>query len=111
MHKSVAAGLDAEGAAAAAGALHIRVIELEPGALDGLNVVDLHSVEIHLAHLVYKHLQAVELIHIVGRILLTIEGHVVAKTGASSTATRRAVGAGSCWFMISLTLLAAVSVS
>src|SRR5260370_16577921 len=53
--------LNAEGAAAAAGALHIGIVELEPRAFNRLDVIDFNSVQIHGAHLVYRDLQSVEL--------------------------------------------------
>ena len=58
--------LNAEGTAAAASALHVRVIELEARAFYGLNVVDFHAIQIHGAHLVYGDLEPIEVHHIVG---------------------------------------------
>lgn len=45
-----------EGAAAPAGALDVRIVELEARALDRLDVVDRHTIQIHLAHLVDHYL-------------------------------------------------------
>src|SRR5271156_6572619 len=83
--------LDAEGAATAAGALDVRVVELEARTFDGLDVVDLHAVEIHLAHLVDENLQAVELINAV-RVFIhgVFKGHVVAEARAASAPHRNA---------------------
>src|SRR5690349_1771728 len=39
--------LNAEGAAAPAGALHIGIVELESGAFNRLDVIDLNPVQIH----------------------------------------------------------------
>ena len=44
--------LDAEGAAAAAGALDVGVVELEAGAFERFDVVDFHALKVHGAHLV-----------------------------------------------------------
>src|SRR6202158_5350964 len=43
--------LNAEGAAAAAGALDVGVVELEAGTFEGFDVINLHAIEIHGAHL------------------------------------------------------------
>src|SRR5208337_3641297 len=58
--------LDAERAAAAAGALHIGVVELEASALESLDVVDLNAVEVHGAHLIHGNLESVEVQDLVG---------------------------------------------
>ena len=44
--------LNAEGTAAAAGALHIGIVKLESRTLDALDVIDLNPLEIHRTHLV-----------------------------------------------------------
>src|SRR6267378_829907 len=49
--------LDAEGTAAAAGAVDVGIIELESRAFNRLDVIDLDSVQIHGAHLVNRNLQ------------------------------------------------------
>src|SRR2546425_10224257 len=82
--------LDAEGAAAAAGALHMRVVELEPRTFKRLDVVNLHSVQIHRAHLVHGNLQAVELEHVIRLIGLILEGHVILESRASPAHNRDA---------------------
>src|SRR5712664_3996267 len=77
--------LDAERAAAAAGALDVGIIELESRAFNRLNVIDLDSVQIHGAHLVDGNLQTIKLENLVrirGRVL---KRHVVLETGASAT--------------------------
>src|SRR5215469_14670519 len=71
---------DAERAAAAAGGLHVRVIELEAGAFEGLDIVDFHALEIHRAHLIDGDFQAVEIHHFIGIVGLVFKGHVVLKT-------------------------------
>src|SRR5665213_167656 len=83
-----ATGLDAEGTATAASALDVRVVELEASTLEGLDVVDLNSIQIHLAHLVDQDLDTVELVNVVRRILLTIKGHVVAEPRTSAAHDR-----------------------
>src|SRR4051812_20894449 len=76
--------LYAERTAAAAGAFHIRVIELKPGTLKSLNVIDLYAVQVHFAHLIHEHLDAVEFVNVISRIFLVVERHVVAESGAST---------------------------
>jgi len=79
------AWLDAEGAAAAAGALDVRVVELEARTFDCLDVVNLHAVEIHFAHLIYENFQAIEFINVVAILIdLVLESHVVAETRATA---------------------------
>src|SRR5271170_6933831 len=51
--------LDAEGAAAAAGALYVGVVELEAGTFERFDVVDFDAIEIHGTHLVDSDLHAV----------------------------------------------------
>ena len=48
--------LNAEGAAAAAGALDIGIVELEAGTFERLDVVDFNAIKIHGAHLVDRYL-------------------------------------------------------
>ena len=55
------AGLDREAATAAAGALHVRVVELEPRAVEPFDVVDLGAVEVLVAQRVDVELDAVRL--------------------------------------------------
>ena len=49
-------GLRAEGAAAAAGRFHIRIVELESGAFQRLDIIDLHAIQIEQACLVNEKL-------------------------------------------------------
>src|SRR6185437_12505276 len=84
-------GLDAEGGAAAAGAFHVGIIELEAGAFDGFDVVDGNAVEVHLAHLIDEDFEAVKFVNIVaGFVDLILESHVVAESGAASAYDRHA---------------------
>jgi len=76
--------LNAKRAAAAASALHVRVIELEAGAFDGLNVVDLDAIQVHRAHLVDRDLEPVKINDLIGLIGLVFKCHVVLETGAAS---------------------------
>src|ERR1019366_5495921 len=76
--------LNADRAAAAASALDIGVIELETRAFQCLDVIDGHAFEVHLAHLVNQHLEAIELVDIIGGIFLVLKSHVVAEAGAAS---------------------------
>lgn len=83
--------LDAEGAAAAAGAFHVGIVEFEAGAFDGFDVVDGNAVEIHLAHLIDEDFETVKFVNIVaGFVDLVFESHVVAKSGAAATYDRHA---------------------
>src|SRR5271157_694496 len=77
-------GLDAEGAAAAAGALDVGVVELEAGTFEGFDVVNFHALEIHRTHLVHGDFQAVEIDDFVGIVGLVFKCHVVLETGTSA---------------------------
>jgi hypothetical protein len=76
---------NAKRAAAAARALHVRVIELEAGTFDGLDVIDLDAVQVHRTHLVDRDLEAVKIHHLIGLIGLVFECHVILETGAASS--------------------------
>src|SRR5579862_4927538 len=77
--------LDAEGTAAAAGRLHLRIIEFETGAFQCLDVIDLGAIKIKQAGLIDEHLQASETIRLVEHVGLVLEGHGIAKARASPT--------------------------
>jgi hypothetical protein len=79
------AELDAEGAAAAAGALHVGVVELESRAFNRLDVVDLDPIQVHGTHLVDGDLQTIKLKHLIRIGGLILKRHVVLETGAAST--------------------------
>src|SRR5580704_18278427 len=80
-----AACLDAEGAAAAAGAFYVGVVEFEAGAFYGFYVVDLDAVQVHFGHLIYHYFQAAELVDVVVVFVGgAFEGHVVADPGSAS---------------------------
>lgn len=77
--------LDAKRAAAAAGTLHIGIIELESRTFERFDVVDRNAFQVHLAHLVHHDLEAVKFIHVIARLVyLILKGHVIAKTRASA---------------------------
>ena len=76
--------LDAEGAAAAAGALDVGIIELEAGTFESFDVIDFHAIEIHGAHLVDSDLEAVEVHDFVGLVGLIFKRHVILETGAAA---------------------------
>src|SRR5882724_6681013 len=76
--------LDAEGTAAPAGALHIGIVELESGAFNRLDVIDLDSIQIHGTHLVDRNLQPIELKNLVRIAGLILKCHVVLETGAAA---------------------------
>src|ERR1700693_199718 len=77
--------LNAEGTAATASALHVRVIKLEAGAFDRFDVIDLHAFQIHFAHLVDENLQAFKFVHVVAVLVyLIFKSHMVAEARAAS---------------------------
>ena len=76
--------LDAEGTAAAARALHVRVIELEAGTFESLDVVDLHSIQVHGTHLIDSDFESIEVHDFVGLVGLILKRHMVLETGAAS---------------------------
>src|SRR5580692_10061024 len=79
------ARLNAERAAAAAGALDVWVVEFEARTFDCLDVINLDTVEIHFAHLIYENLQAVEFIDVIAVLIdLALESHVIAETRATA---------------------------
>jgi hypothetical protein len=77
--------LNAKRAAAAAGALHVGVVELEAGAFDRLDVVDLDAFEVHRTHLIHGNLQAVKVEYFIGIVGLVLKRHVVLETRAAAT--------------------------
>src|SRR5205085_279992 len=82
--------LNTKRAAASASALHVRVIELKPRALERLNVINLHSIEVHRTHLVHGHFQAVEIEHFIRVVGLVLKSHVILKSRAASAHHRHA---------------------
>src|ERR1051326_1195465 len=76
--------LDAERTATAAGALHVRVIEFEPGAFQRLDVVYFGAVQIEQAGLVDENLQVAVVVILVQHVRRVFEGHGVAETGAAA---------------------------
>src|SRR6202142_1220216 len=84
-----------KGTAAAAGALDVRVIELEARAFERLDVVDRNAFQIHLAHLVDKNLETLELVYVVAILIdLVFEGHVIAETRATTAHNGNAQAGG-----------------
>ena len=80
-----------EGGAAAAGGDDIRVVHLEAGALEALDVVDLRAEDELHAGLVDDHRNAVDLEDVVV-LLRPIEGERVLEAGAAAAADRDAQG-------------------
>src|SRR3954454_14205421 len=76
--------LHAEGGAAAAGRDDVRVIDLEAGALHGLDVVDDRALDVGQRGAVDENAQAVVLEDLVARTLL-VEGERVLEPGAAAT--------------------------
>ena len=89
------AWLDAERTAAAAGALDVRVVKLEARTFDCFDIVNLHAVEIHFAHLIDENFQAIEFIDVVAVLIdLVLESHVIAETRATAAHDRDAQAGG-----------------
>jgi hypothetical protein len=82
--------LHAEGTAAAASALHVRVVELEARTLDALDVVDFHAFEIHGAHLIDGNLEAIKVQNFIGIVGLVLKRHMVLETRAAAPDNRHA---------------------
>src|SRR4029077_13933806 len=76
--------LHAERAAATAGALHVRVFELEACAFEGLNVIDDATVQIHDRGRVDEHLQAVHFESLIHHSSAVFELHGIGEAGASA---------------------------
>ena len=77
--------LDAEGATAAAGALHVGIVKFESRTFYRLDVIDLNSVQIHGTHLIDGDLQTIELKQLIRIAGLVFKRHVVLETGAAAT--------------------------
>src|SRR6266568_7265490 len=73
--------LHGERATAAAGGLHVRVVELETRAVEPLDVIHLGAEEVHQAHLVHDELDAVRVEDLVA-VLRIVEIKVVREPGA-----------------------------
>ena len=77
--------LDAERTAAAAASSGIRIIELEAGAMEPVDVIHLGTVHVKQAGLIDKNLQAFEIEDGVALIVEGfIESHFIGKTGATA---------------------------
>src|SRR6185437_16846585 len=70
-------------AAAAAGGLHVRVIELKPGAFHGLDVIHLSAFQIKHAGLIDKNLQTIVLVRLVQHTWGVFERHRIAESGTT----------------------------
>src|ERR1700722_19065845 len=77
--------LDVKGRTAPAGALDRRVVELEPGRLQGLNVIDHAAIEVHQRGGIDKDLQIVELEDLVHHARLVLKRHRILEPGATAT--------------------------
>ena len=80
----IAALLYAERTATAAGALDVRVVELEASAFQRFDIVDGDAFQVHFAHLIDENLESVEFIDVVGWILRILKRHVIAEARAAS---------------------------
>jgi hypothetical protein len=63
------ARLHAEGAATAAGALDVWIVELETSAFQRLNIIDGDAFQVHFARLIDEELESVEFIDVIGCVL------------------------------------------
>src|SRR5207302_4885591 len=84
--------LNAERTPAAAGALHVGIVELESSAFQRLDVIDLHSVQVHRAHLIHGYLQAIKVEDLVRLGGIVFERHVILETRAAAAHHRHAQG-------------------
>src|SRR5579883_101345 len=73
-----------ERAAAAAGGLHVGVVELEAGTLQSFHIVDLGAVEVEQAGLIHKDLEAVVIVGLVQHIRCVLESHRIAEARAAA---------------------------
>ena len=85
--------LGREGGAAPAGALHVRVAELEAGAVEALDVVDLRPVQVLVAQGIDVELDALVLERLVevGRLVLEVEVVREARAAAADDAEAQAL--------------------
>src|SRR5258708_36297402 len=75
--------LNAEGAAATASILYVRVVELEPRPFDTLDIVHLDPIQIQQAGLIDENLETLEIVRLIKHIRRVLEGHRIAEPGAS----------------------------
>ena len=73
----IAAFLYAERAATAAGALDVRIIELEASAFQRLDIIDGDAFQVHFAHLIDEDLESIEFINVVGWIFRILNGQLL----------------------------------
>src|SRR5271166_2752611 len=76
--------LNVKRGAATAGALHVRVLELEPGAFQGLDVIDMRSAQIHQGSGIHVNLQTVKIENLVHHAGAVLEGHGILKSRATA---------------------------
>ena len=80
--------LDAKGTAAAAGRLYVRIIELEPGTFERLDVIHFGAIQVQHAGLIDEHLQFPEVVGFVKETRGILEGHRIAKARAPASDDR-----------------------
>src|SRR6266849_4009842 len=78
-------GLDVERRPAAACALHVRVLELEAGALQGLDVIHAAAAQVHDRGGVHEHFKAVHIEHFVHHARAGVELQGVGEARASAS--------------------------
>src|SRR5215510_9788966 len=85
LKRSLRVGLCLEGFAAAAGALDVRVVELEAGSSQSFHPVDLCSIQIHGTSTVNEHLEATHLQDFITAVFLLLKSHMVLETRAAAS--------------------------
>src|SRR5947209_20166379 len=76
--------LGAERAAAAAGGLDVRIVELEAGTFEALDVIDFRTVQVQHTRLVNEDLQVAEFVSFVQQVGSGLKGHRIAEARAST---------------------------
>src|ERR1700722_17318806 len=83
--RSAAVDLYVERGAATAGALNVRILELESSAFQSLNVINVRAAQIHQRSGVNVHLQTFEVEYLVHHAGAVLESHRILKAVATAT--------------------------
>src|ERR1043166_9383122 len=76
--------LDLERTAAAAGRLHLRVVELEARAFERLDVIHFGAIQVQHAGLIYEDFEVAVVVGLVQHVGLVFEGHRVAESATTA---------------------------
>src|ERR1700721_4264616 len=76
--------LDVKRGAATACALHVGVLELEPSAFQGLDIIDMRSAQLHQRGRIDVYYQTFKVENFVHHASAILEGHGVLESGASA---------------------------